>query len=128
MNPPNRQPLGIGDRREPRPRLHRHKSLCVAVMDCDLMAQSHRPPKVSNTMGNGSPRSFSRNPGFAHPVLMIRNCSLVLGTYSWCRIRTIMSNPTPPTCGAPASEQCGLVGFPDDHEQSARDGRRSRDP
>jgi hypothetical protein len=29
-----------------------------------------------------------------------------------------MSNATPLTCGVLASEQYGLAGFPDDHEQS----------
>jgi hypothetical protein len=52
---------------------------------------------------------------FAHPVLMIIwNCSLI----RCCRIRTIMSNHAPPTCGVLADEQCGRAGVPDDHEQS----------
>ena len=35
-----------------------------------------------------------------------------------CRIRTIMINHMPLTCGVPVSEQCSPAGFPDDHEQS----------
>jgi hypothetical protein len=62
----------------------------------------------------------SRNPDFAHPVLMIiRNCSLVRGSYSWCRIRAIISNRAPLTSNVPASEQCSPAGIPGDHEQSA---------
>jgi hypothetical protein len=35
-----------------------------------------------------------------------------------CRLRMIMSNRAPLTCGVLAGEQCGLAGVPDDHEQS----------
>jgi hypothetical protein len=62
------------------------------------------------------------NFGFCSSVLMIiRNCSLIRGSYSDCRIRTIMSNHTPLTCGVLGSKQCGLAGVPDDHKQSVRD-------
>jgi hypothetical protein len=33
-----------------------------------------------------------------------------------------MSNHTPLTCGVLGSEQCGLAGVPDDHEQSGSVG------
>jgi hypothetical protein len=35
-----------------------------------------------------------------------------------CRFRTIMSSRTSLACGVLGSEQCGLAGVPDDHEQS----------
>ena len=61
----------------------------------------------------------SRNPDFAHPVLMIiRNCSLIRGSYIGCRSPMIMSNHTLLTCGIRAGEQRDLAGVPDDHEQS----------
>lgn len=50
--------------------------------------------------------------------MIIRNCSRILGSYSPCRILTIMSNRGPPTCGVPIGEQCSSTGVPDDHEQS----------
>ena len=63
-------------------------------------------------------------PGFAHPVLMIvRNCLLIRGSYNICRILVIMSNRTSLTCGILSREQCGLAGFPGDHEQSRYGGR-----
>jgi hypothetical protein len=50
---------------------------------------------------------------------VIRNCSLIRGTYNNCRIPAIMSNRTPLTWGVPVREQYCLAGFPDDREQRA---------
>lgn len=38
-------------------------------------------------------------------LMIVRNCSLVRGSYTACRIRTIMSNRGPLACGALAGEQ-----------------------
>jgi hypothetical protein len=70
---------------------------------------------VGDTAGKKSVarRSKRRSLAIAHdtrilliPVLMIiRNCSLIRGSYTRCRIRTIMSNRGLPTGGVVTGEQ-----------------------
>jgi hypothetical protein len=56
------------------------------AVNCGLMARAYWPCAVFATLSNSEPSDCSRSPDFAHPVLMIlRNCSLILGTYSALR-------------------------------------------
>lgn len=50
--------------------------------------------------------------------MISRICSLMLGSYRACRVRTIMTKRAPLTCNAPGGEHCGFANLPDDHEQS----------
>jgi hypothetical protein len=49
---------------------------------------------------------------------MLPGAGLRAGGRALCRTQAIMSNRMTLTWDVPAGEQCGLAGFPGDHEQS----------